>query len=96
MCENCWHKEGSPAIETPKVRRLAADIRGFLKEFPGGGGLHIVLDDWNLKRAHIRWCQREGQEYGWNALADRVAAQMLKMSAAQRASALALAEDYWR
>jgi len=48
MCMNCWRALGSPQIDSPAVR-AARDLIGRVYDIAcTGGGLHIVLDDYNL------------------------------------------------
>lgn len=64
MCLGCYVQHfadrGVPVPETTaEMSELAGYICAFLADYPLGGGLHIVLADWNLDDDAIRWCQIE-------------------------------------
>lgn len=58
MCEACYKEYGSPKIWNDKTRAAVKLIVAVYDQPNGavGGGLHIVLDDWNLETKHIRGC----------------------------------------
>lgn len=96
MCRECWKQYHNAAIDTPEIRKVAKDIKMFLVKFPTGAGLHIVLDDWNLKTSDIEWCLQHGYEFGWSAEAQAIALHLQKMSFSERASTMALVAGYWQ
>lgn len=94
MCENCYEEYGSPRIENDRVYAAAAIIASVFDE-PGsgcGGGLHIVIDDWNLEDRSIEWCQTNGLKSNVEKLC---AATLLALSLDERASALAIVDEYF-
>ena len=48
MCMDCWQRRGSPSTITPAVRAVLPLIDAVYEHHAAGGGLHIVLDDWNV------------------------------------------------
>jgi hypothetical protein len=49
MCRHCWEEEGAPRIDTPAIRS-ARDLIQRVYDFNDvGGGLHVVVDDWNIE-----------------------------------------------
>ncbi len=88
MCEGCWEEHGSPR----EIPAGAEDLVETAKSLDHYGGLHIVVDDWNIEDHHIEfsrdypttkdyekeWCQR-----------------MLALTIPQRAAVLAKAEGYF-
>lgn len=55
MCKNCWENAGSPSIVNERTRNAAnlIDAVYSFDECISGGGLHIQLDDLNLKDRHF-------------------------------------------
>ena len=88
MCETCWQKYGSPQHMTRRVRALAR-----LMDRVGdvGGGLHVVLDDWNLEDEHLDFCATQPLTGDERTCLNA----MRRASVADRASALALCEGYY-
>jgi hypothetical protein len=102
MCHGCFEEYGSPAIFTDATREAARLIR----ETDGHSGyLHIVLDDWNLEDDHLEFCAgeiakaRAGFGDGRSS-PDELAREweiyetMRSMSLDERATAMAIADDY--
>lgn len=55
MCDSCWERGGSPTIVNEKTR-AAVRCMGPVYHYNGaGGGLHVILDDWNVDDATIKW-----------------------------------------
>ncbi len=102
MCLSCWQERGSPAVDTPAVREAARAVR-WLYEFAGaGGGMHIVVDDWNLDD-DIAWCldplqnlSHHSEDPAERALEIYAGLALLVLSEEERASALALNDGWWR
>lgn len=106
MCYGCWEECGRPAIVNSRVRE-AVDLIERVYDYSGvGGNLHVVLSDWNLEDEHVEMCIRriagafkDGDRYGREGTealdVEMACAQLLKnMSEAERASALALHEQF--
>lgn len=88
MCIGCWGEYGSPKIDTPAVRAIAPRLRA-ADPF---GGLHIVVEDWNLDASNVRFCR----DYPDSTAEERqLATDLLAMPLRHRAAAMALAEGYW-
>lgn len=88
MCMGCYVSEyGAPSAmhdSTADVVRLIGEVYA---ENSGGGGLHIVLDDWNLEDDHVQWCI-DNADLTPTEL--RCAELMQAMTLEERATALAL------
>jgi|SRR5271166_2387076 len=109
MCTDCWREFGSPQIDSPAVR-VARDLIARVYDVSlTGGGLHVVVDDYNLDdatldqilcqpvQAHAR-CGPSRAGFGLTlSKVERQCAEALrKMTVAERASALALFDGFWR
>lgn len=57
MCEQCWKDAGSPRMNNSKVRAAAELISAVYEHHDCGGGLHIILDDWNVENGHLEFCK---------------------------------------
>jgi len=61
MCRECWIVTGSVALDGERVARgveLVERVRA-QRHCCGaarGGGLHVVLDDWNVEDESLDWC----------------------------------------
>lgn len=88
MCLDCWEKYGSDKLDNPVVRNLLALNYEVYDQPEGdsGGGLHIVLDDWNITDENIVWCI----EHGLTEVERRCADAFLAATLAERNSALYL------
>lgn len=85
---------------------LASGLIEKVYEQPGGGvggGLHIVVDDWNLEDDSIEWCMKKRTlgairpvpiEIFPTSIEMECARTLLSMSIQERASALALSEGW--
>ncbi len=106
MCVNCWRDRGSPTIENERTRRCIELISDVYECHEAGGGLHIILDDFNIDNGHIQFCADyiEQDDYKQNVSPGRLAAEraclilLRGMTVDERASALALYDypDYFR
>jgi len=92
MCIDCWRALGSPQIDGTPIR-VARDLIGHVYNVSCvGGGLHIVVYDWNLDDADLDDCLSRPL-----SKLDRECGEVLrKMTVAERASALGLFDGYWR
>jgi len=97
MCINCWREYGSPEIKNERVDK-AIELIGKVYECHGaGGGLHIVLDDFNIDNDSVQFCvcHINQVEYQENASPGRLKAEreclvlLRGMTMMERASALA-------
>lgn len=108
MCEGCYEDYGRPAIITDRTL-MAADLVGQVYGFSGAGGnLHIVLDDWNIEDDNLDFCSKQIDAGGYYdskypderdtpeqlAVERRCCDAFMRMSIAERASALALHDGY--
>lgn len=67
-------------ITVPEVMPL---VMAYDEANPGGGALHIVLHDGNLKQGHVEWCFNEAIKAKDDAGIE-LAATMLCLSLTQR------------
>lgn len=96
MCQQCWNEYGSPRIDTPAVRK-AAELIARVYEFNAvGGGLHVVVDDFNIEDGDLK------ERYSWDeetpeqvAVENECLAALRALSLEERASALALYDKLW-
>lgn len=56
MCMDCWKERGCPSTITPAVRSVQPLIADVYGHHAAGGGLHIVLDDWNTGDGSLAFC----------------------------------------
>jgi hypothetical protein len=86
MCRTCYEHFGSPTIDTPTVRRLARLLPSLPTRVRDGEKA------WNIEDISLdndlMWARQGEMEYAW--LAD-----MRRLSLAERASVLGLADSYW-
>lgn len=92
MCLSCWNERGKPQVDNALVRDIAGLVKDVFAHSSVGGGLHIVVEDWNLETEHIEWCLKEG---GCSDLERRCGELMLTATEDERASALALVDGGW-
>lgn len=96
MCDLCAQGYDT-TIDTPAVRAAAEAIAEVYKHHSVSGGLHIVIDDWNIETEHVVWCRYHLDEYGGEAgselraAEERCVAALLPLSEDERASALKMA-----
>lgn len=87
MCLGCYAEYGAPRIVTAPVLAMAERLRA-ADHF---GGLHIVVDDWNLEDQNVEFCRDHEDS---TAEERELAADLLRMTIAERAAAMALADEY--
>ena len=57
MGSNCWNEYGRLDIDNEAVHAAVPLIAEVYNHHEAGGGLHIVLDDWNLEDHFVSFCQ---------------------------------------
>lgn len=87
MCEQCYIDYGAPTKFTPAVLNIAAE----LKSADHLGGLHIVVDDWNLEDESIEYCAASDEA---SEAEKALAARLRLLDIDERATALALADGF--
>lgn len=103
MCGDCWKEYGNPKIVNPKTKEAVNLIRKVYDFSCVGGGLHIVLDDWNLENHHLEFCRNyieENKDSQFSSIEQyeaegRCLALFMEMTIDERASALALADGFF-
>ena len=88
MCYGCYMKEGAPVLMTDAVKAIAPRIR----DADSFGGLHIVVEDWNLEDEDIQWCVDRAE--GITESERQLGRDMLALSFDERVTAMALADGY--
>jgi hypothetical protein len=106
MCQGCWKERGSPSLTNDKIKAAAELIAGVYEHHGCGGGLHIIVDDWNLEDSSLQFCEDYIEKPEYRASrndevtderleAERACLRALKaMTEEERASALALYDGY--
>lgn len=101
MCIDCYDQYDAPRIYNDKVKK-AVKLIGQIYDFhSAGGALHIVLDDWNLERHYIDYCEdymnleKEGIIPKKHKIQMDCIALLKQMTIDERASALALHNGIW-
>ena len=56
MCITCWKKYGSHNHMNEKISAVLPLIERVYEHSGSGGGLHTVLDDWNIGDSHVEYC----------------------------------------
>ena len=95
MCYGCWEEYGKPQIDNEKVREAVEWVREVYEYHSAGGGLHIILDDFNIEDEHIELCDKWIREHGAGPGEEECLALFKTMTMDERASALALEDGYW-
>lgn len=97
MCQACWMQAGAPTIDTPAVRAAAVLIAKVYEFSTVGGGLHVIVDDFNIEDSSILAGRFEREEDSAEKIAAETACldALAKMTVQERASALALHDHYW-
>ncbi len=103
MCQSCWEEMGSPKIWNEATRTGLKFARLVYDQMNGGagGGLHIVLDDWNLEDDSIQHCidakpyTRNGVDYDFTLtpVEQECAKHLLTMTMDERGAMLACMDD---
>lgn len=100
MCFGCWKELGSPKIDTPAIRDAAAKIGRVYEYNCVGGGLHVVIDDFNVegdKDERITRYAEHDADYSPEQIKaeEECAAALDALTIPERASALALYDGFW-
>lgn len=96
MCMGCWEKYGSPKIVNRKTLTAKILIGDVYYHHLAGGGLHVLLDDWNLDCLTRYSCEDDVQEPERVRAEERCLKSFIEMTEAERASALAMYRGYFR
>ena len=98
MCEGCWRNEFNAAqIDTPAVRKAAELIAKVYEYSAVGGGLHSIVDDFNIEDENITQRYATDEDSAEQIAAENECLTALKvLTEAERASALALHDGYWK
>lgn len=98
MCSECWEQAGCPQIANEKVRECIKLIDEVYNHNAVGGGLHVVLDDFNVD-GDMQWesewveTHRDSPE---QYEAERACCDLLMtMTEAERMSAVSCYHGYW-
>jgi hypothetical protein len=89
MCEGCYRDYGSPKPDDA-ARAVVPLIDAVYDDGGVGGGLHVVVDDWNLEDEHLIWCLGQGLSEDERQCAEA----LLALSLEQRAAALAIYDGF--
>lgn len=82
--------DGELAEITEPMRRAVDAVRALYVDHPAGGGLHVVVDDWNVGADCIRSCY----EYITTAEERLAAALLVELSQEQQATVLAIVHGH--
>lgn len=103
MCEACWKDDyEAAAIDSPEVRAAALAIAEVYEFSDVGGNLHVQLDDWNIDDQFWDSPDQHLERNIHEAEPDQLETErrcwwlMAALPEAERASALALQEGFWR
>jgi hypothetical protein len=96
MCRHCWEEEGAPRIDTPAIR-AARDLIQRVYDFNDvGGGLHVVVDDWNIEDDDLVKRYAAPDDGPEQVVAEEECLAALRaLTQPERASALALYDGFW-
>ena len=102
MCENCYNEKGRPAIVNKRTKAAADLISDVYEHHGAGGGLHVVVDDFNTDDSCVQFCKSyiESEDYRQNVSKARLMAEekcicaLAEMSEPERTTALAIHDGY--
>jgi hypothetical protein len=100
MCHDCYKEYGTPKIINTSTKRVVKLIRRLYVTHSTGAALHIVTDDWNLEDDHIIYCLTyllDNAQYYTSKdfkLQKRLLTLLKRMTIEERASALAIVDEY--
>lgn len=70
-------------FEKPTVPSLLPYVQEYCNDHPGGGVLHIVLDDYNIEDSHLEWCRAHAREHD-DVIGEALTLALMNMSKTQR------------
>ena len=94
MCHSCWEQFGSPVLDTPIVRAAVALIGRVYELHVTGGGVHCIVDDFNIEDEYIERDGYPGNTPDQIEAEERLVALFETMTILERASALAMYHGY--
>lgn len=99
MCYGCWEEYNKPSIINERTKKAALLIKQVYDHSLSGGNLHIIVDDFNIEDHHIAFCAlyilKNGEENAIKLQAEvECLDAFLEMSVEERASALAIYEEW--
>lgn len=89
MCQDCWKEYGSPEIVNQKTTEAQPLIESVYDYHGAAGGLHVLLDDWNLEFVDERFHSPDDSPQQVQAEEECLRA-FQAMTIEERASALAI------
>lgn len=101
MCVKCWEERGKPSIVNGETKRAARLISKVYEHHGAGGGLHIVVDDWNLDHSSLGYCGQLMENPAYDVSRERLTAErkclksLQAMTEDERASALAIHDGFF-
>lgn len=102
MCMLCWVTYGRPQINNETTRQAAKAIHDVYQYDDSGGGLHVILDDWNLEDEYMERYNGHDEiyklatDFDKQLKAEEYCLSLLKsMTIEERASSLALRECFF-
>lgn len=100
MCDECWDERGRPAEWNPNIDRARGLIEAICMECSTCAPLHMVVENWNLDDASVRWTLGElPGMHDWFRpevldTAKEVLTLFAQMTVAERASTLAYVDGH--
>jgi len=102
MCYNCYLEYGSPKLVSDKILQTVEAIKQVYNCHLAGGGLHIVIDDWNLENERLDFCKEYivgpecHGEFAEQQKAEQACLELLySLTLKERASALAIHDGFF-
>ena len=97
MCMSCWQKYGSPMIRNKKTLAAVPLIAEVYEHSHAGGGLHVLLDDWNLEFVSERYSDADNEESNEAIVAEEKCLKAFQeMTIEERASALGMHNGFFK
>lgn len=90
MCGGCWKEYELAQVDSAPVRYAAGLVRAAMEG--SSPAFHVIIEDWNIEDEHF-----DDPRQADLHLSEREAFAALKtLTVEERASALALAEGFWK